>query len=61
MFPSAVLFALGGTLLSIANLYYYQDLMAGARAAIAAGRFADFAAETREQWAAKQDRLSGED
>jgi queuine tRNA-ribosyltransferase len=47
--------ALGGTLLSIVNLYYYQDLMAGARAAIAAGRFADFAAATREQWAAKRD------
>jgi queuine tRNA-ribosyltransferase len=47
--------ALGGTLLSIANLYYYQDLMAGARAAIRAGRFSDYAAETREQWAAKRD------
>jgi queuine tRNA-ribosyltransferase len=47
--------ALGGTLLSIVNLFYYQDLMAGARAAIAAGRFADFAAETKEQWAAKID------
>jgi queuine tRNA-ribosyltransferase len=47
--------ALGGTLLSIVNLYYYQDLMAGARAAIAAGRFSDYAAETREQWAAKRD------
>jgi queuine tRNA-ribosyltransferase len=49
--------ALGGTLLSIVNLFYYQDLMAGARAAIAAGRFADFAAETKQQWAAKSDRL----
>jgi queuine tRNA-ribosyltransferase len=48
--------ALGGTLLSIVNLFYYQDLMAGARAAIAAGRFADFAAETKEHWAAKSDR-----
>jgi queuine tRNA-ribosyltransferase len=48
--------ALGGTLLSIVNLFYYQDLMAGARTAIAAGRFADFAGETREQWAAKSDR-----
>jgi queuine tRNA-ribosyltransferase len=47
--------ALGGTLLSIVNLYYYQDLMAGMRAAIAAGRVADFAAETREQWTAKRD------
>jgi queuine tRNA-ribosyltransferase len=48
--------ALGGTLLSIVNLYYYQDLMAGARAAIAAGGFADFAGETKEQWIAKRDR-----
>jgi queuine tRNA-ribosyltransferase len=48
--------ALGGTLLSIVNLYYYQDLMAGARTAIAAGRFADFLALTRAQWAAKGDR-----
>jgi queuine tRNA-ribosyltransferase len=48
--------ALGGTLLSIVNLFYYQDLMAGARAAIAAGRFADFAAGTAEQWSAKRDR-----
>ncbi len=47
--------ALAGTLLSIVNLYYYQDLMAGARAAIAAGRFADFAGETKEQWIAKRD------
>jgi queuine tRNA-ribosyltransferase len=47
--------ALGGTLLSIVNLYYYQDLMAGARAAIAAGRFADFAGATKEQWLAKRD------
>src|SRR5579862_2820405 len=48
--------ALGGTLLSIVNLYYYQDLMAGTRTAIAAGRFADYLALTREQWAAKGDR-----
>ena len=47
--------ALGGTLLSIVNLYYYQDLIAGAREAIAAGRFADYAARTEEQWAAKRD------
>ena len=46
---------LGGTLLSIVNLFYYQDLMAGARAAIAAGRFADFVGETNEQWIAKRD------
>ena len=47
--------ALGGTLLSIVNLYYYQDLMAGARAAIGAGRFADYRDETKEQWIAKGD------
>ncbi len=48
--------ALGGTLLSVVNLFYYQELMAGARAAIAAGRFADYLAQTREQWTAKSDR-----
>jgi queuine tRNA-ribosyltransferase len=47
--------ALGGTLLSLINLFYYQDLMAGARAAIQAGRFADFLGETKEQWAAMRD------
>jgi queuine tRNA-ribosyltransferase len=47
--------ALGGMLLSIVNLYYYQDLMAAARAAIAAAGFADFAGETKEQWLAKRD------
>jgi len=41
---------LGQMLLSIVNLYYYQDLMAGMRDAIAAGTFADFAAQTREGW-----------
>jgi len=46
---------LGGTLLSLINLYYYQDLMAGARAAISAGRFADYVAETKKQWMAKRD------
>jgi queuine tRNA-ribosyltransferase len=47
--------ALGGTLLSIVNLYYYQDLMAGARAAITRGGFADYVAEIQEQWTAKRD------
>jgi len=47
--------ALGGTLLSINNLFYYQDLMAGARAAIKAGRFADYVAESTEQWTAMRD------
>jgi queuine tRNA-ribosyltransferase len=48
--------ALGGTLLSIVNLYYYQELMAGARRAIAGGCFADYLGATVEQWAAKRDR-----
>ncbi len=47
--------ALGGTLLSIVNLFYYQELTAGARAAIAHGRFADYHAGVEEQWAAKRD------
>ncbi len=47
--------ALGGTLLSIVNLFYYQDLMAGARAAIGASRFADYCDETKGQWIAKRD------
>ncbi|MGB7253901.1 MAG: tRNA guanosine(34) transglycosylase Tgt, partial [Xanthobacteraceae bacterium] len=50
--------ALGGTLLSVVNLFYYQDLMAGARAAIAAGRFADYVAETTGQWSVKGDIAS---
>jgi queuine tRNA-ribosyltransferase len=32
------------------NVAYYQELMDGMRAAIAGGRFADFAAEAREGW-----------
>jgi queuine tRNA-ribosyltransferase len=47
--------ALGGTLLSIINLFYYQDLMADARAAISAGRFAEYLGETKQQWIAKRD------
>lgn len=43
--------SLGGMLLTWNNLAYYQQLMAGIRAAIAAGRFGDFMAETREAWA----------
>jgi queuine tRNA-ribosyltransferase len=43
---------LGMTLLSWANLAYYQALMAGARAAIAAGRFADYRAAATAGWAA---------
>jgi len=33
------------------NLYYYQDLMAGIRSAVAAGELAEFSAATREGWA----------
>ncbi len=32
------------------NLYFYQDLMAGIRTAIAAGEFGSFAARTVERW-----------
>jgi queuine tRNA-ribosyltransferase len=47
--------ALGGTLLSIVNLFYYQDLTAGARDAIARARFADYRAQVEAEWAAKRD------
>jgi queuine tRNA-ribosyltransferase len=42
---------LGAVLLSTINLAYYQELMAGMRAAVAAGRFADFRAAAKEGWA----------
>src|SRR5262249_37202938 len=42
---------LGAMLLSEINLYYYQDLMAGIRAAITAGRLEELCAVTREAWA----------
>jgi queuine tRNA-ribosyltransferase len=41
---------LGPILLSIHNLTFYQRLLASAREAIAAGRFADFRAERLGQW-----------
>jgi len=41
---------LGAMLLTWNNLAYYQALMHGARGAIEAGRFADFAAEASESW-----------
>jgi queuine tRNA-ribosyltransferase len=53
--------ALGGTLLSIVNLFYYQELTAAARAAIAAGRFADYLGETRDRWNAKRDLAADDD
>lgn len=42
---------LGAMILSQINLAYYQELMEGARTAIAAHCFADFAASAREGWA----------
>ena len=42
---------LGAMILSQVNLSYYQELVAGARTAIAAGAFADYAAATRAGWA----------
>jgi queuine tRNA-ribosyltransferase len=42
---------LGQVLLSTINLAYYQALMAGMRAAIGQGRFAQFRAATMEGWA----------
>ncbi len=42
---------LGMMLLTWNNISYYQDLMAGLRSAIEAGRLADSVAETREGWA----------
>ena len=41
---------LGAILLTTVNLAYYQDLMAGARAAIAAGQFANLRAEIKTTW-----------
>lgn len=41
---------LGAMILSQINLSYYQELVGGARSAIEAGAFADYAAETRAGW-----------
>ncbi|MBV9562264.1 MAG: tRNA guanosine(34) transglycosylase Tgt, partial [Bradyrhizobium sp.] len=41
---------LGAILLSQANICYYQALMQGIRAAIAAGEFEDFRRTTQEDW-----------
>jgi queuine tRNA-ribosyltransferase len=43
--------ALGGMLLSVVNLFYYQDLMEGFRTAVASGTLADFTHATRDAWA----------
>jgi queuine tRNA-ribosyltransferase len=42
---------LGAMLLSGINVAYYQTLMAGVREAIAAGNFAAFSSQAREDWA----------
>jgi queuine tRNA-ribosyltransferase len=42
---------LGAILLTAVNLSYYQDLMAGARAAVMAGQFEDFRRQTHAMWA----------
>ncbi len=42
---------LAAMVLSQINLSYYQELVQGARGAIEAGRFTDYAAQTRAQWA----------
>ncbi|MEO8758022.1 MAG: tRNA guanosine(34) transglycosylase Tgt [Devosia sp.] len=42
---------LGAMILSQINLSYYQELVQGARVAIAAGAFTDYAAQTRARWA----------
>ena len=47
---------LGAMLLSWANTWFYQDLMAAMRAAIAEGRFAAWAAETRARLAGEEQR-----
>jgi queuine tRNA-ribosyltransferase len=49
---------LGMMLMTWNNLSYYQDLMAGLRAAIAARRLADFIAETREGWASGEEHAA---
>jgi queuine tRNA-ribosyltransferase len=50
---------LGMMLLTWNNLAYYQDLMAGARAAIREGRFADYCASTREGWVRAERAAAG--
>ncbi len=49
--------ALGGMLITWNNLAYYQDLMAGARAAIAEKRYGEFVAGVKEGW--KRGEMSG--
>lgn len=42
---------LGAMLLTMINIHYYQDLMAGVREAIGSGRYDDFCVRTKENWA----------
>ena len=51
---------LGAMLLSYANVQFYQELMARARAAIAEGRLARFIEELRLRYAKESDALDGE-
>jgi queuine tRNA-ribosyltransferase len=46
---------LGAMLLTVINLFYYQELMAGMRTAIVQRRFADFAAEMKAHWSQSAD------
>jgi queuine tRNA-ribosyltransferase len=47
--------ALGGILLSLVNLSYYQELMQGMRAAITAGKFEAYSETVRTEWTARAD------
>ena len=49
---------LGPMLLSWANIHFYQELMGAIRQAIAKGRFADFATETRHRLAGSSETTS---
>jgi queuine tRNA-ribosyltransferase len=44
-------------LLSYANVQFYQELMARAREAIEAGRFASFTEELRQRYAKASDEI----
>ena len=46
---------LGAMLLSWANVHFYQELMAGAREAIASGAFAAYAEDVKRRYAASND------
>jgi queuine tRNA-ribosyltransferase len=50
---------LGAMLLSYANVQFYQELMARARAAIAQGSFASFAEDVCRRYATASDSEEG--